>query len=183
MDLPVFLLIAFGGVMGTAHGCHAGDAYTQWLIPCVSAWCILSFTRPTVLRFGAPIVLIVGAFLLGEQYKDLVHKDVYVGYPTYNEMRSRSIALDKLESVKAILREAEGANQQTYAEGYVLSLDLIDLIRKDKRSLLEHRLAHTYSLWHSPISRLFGCTYVPMAIWYPGGTLGNVVDEMEYRPS
>jgi len=94
-DLLIALLVSVLGmfIVPTHHGCGAGVAWTQWLLPgiCLVPW--LALIKPRLARFGGGGLLLLAMFGPSGHFSHVVHYKGWTGNTSWRpeEKVSRAV--------------------------------------------------------------------------------------------
>lgn len=165
-----------------SHLCGAGQPLTQWLVPGLGIFLVLSFVRPKLARYSAAVVFLALSFFLSEHFIDLVHTDGFTGNPEHPEESVLLLQRSILMEFTLHDREAEPPVDpgRTFPPGWLD--DLLEQLEGKRPDPALHSLPVAGRAWYTPITGLYPLSAPRKCrIWFPGGTLGEGAEGLEIR--
>lgn len=160
-----------------------GQPGYQIIIPGLCLFLILMFIDSSILKVSAVVILFTASLALGRHYNDLLYTGLYTGNPDLpqfvSEPRRTALIEDLLDEAKS--------NDKKYPPGWLQDL-LIHPRNKGVKNVINSvkkrriRRIIIVRLWHSWLTGLYGkADGGPLGVWFPGGTLKESADKIEFR--
>jgi hypothetical protein len=148
-----------------------------WMAALVAV--LAGVTRRDEAAWAATVLTLVMAILC-HQYVALVHRDDFTGCPpTRENMRLEQLGLEVEKELAgqgerdAVLYPAEWLKDAFFWRG--IPAPTCEAIG-DSTARIE-----TAEFWHTSFMRLWARSEHPVALWYPGGALGDCSGRLEWR--
>ena len=172
---PIMLL--FVGV--ALHPTGVPAPFYQWIVPILCLSLVMIFIEPKILRRIVSVFLVVSALVLSLDFDNLISTEEY----TYViPLRSKAINEAKIFSAENYMFLAASTDSNSYPESWLSESELVKHIpEKSRRFILEKHLPTSYYLWHSKFTLVYGKKQGEFGIWYPGGTLKESAQKLEFR--
>jgi len=187
--LLLAILSMFIASVFSTHMCKAGSPVMQLLIPAI-CFVICYAAVDTQYRWELP-VLFLAPLVLGFHFSVLVHQEGYSGNPRGANRTIRFIQQDDTTQLKQycefVLKEKPALGDRRYPPGLLASSGAWQVLGGEvtDEKLRQHYLAskgiHTYRLWHTWLTGIYGARRYTAHAWYPGGKLKDAVPRLEYR--
>jgi len=81
----IAIVVSLFNIVFSAHGCSAGNPFTQWLVPGICLFLIITFIDNKVIRRIAAWIIIIIATILCFHFSEIVHRKDYTGNVLYRE--------------------------------------------------------------------------------------------------
>jgi len=167
---------------GCTHACGAGIPISQWFVPSLCAGLLIATVDRASVRRSATVVITVCGTVLCYHFVELVHEPGCTGSPTWEMKVCADINNVELNRVRDLLRSRGAGDATTYPAGWLDERPLVDLVPDGGRAGLHGRTVAISLFWHSWFTGLYHKqTRHNLRIWYPGGTLLQAVDLLEFR--
>lgn len=161
-----------------------GQPYRQILLASLCLGVALIALPRMILRLTMAGLLIPAGMFLASQYNSLVASDDWTGIPEIiaHRNRAREEAL-----IQQLQYQLPSGGQLGDSQGWLLEMPAAQQIAEPFRGELEaFTRTETFSQWHTPLTGLYANRPKPMAVWYDGGGVFEVVpmdSRTETRPS
>ena len=177
--LACAVICTFGG---WTHACGAGIPISQWLLPSLCAGLLIATVDRAAVRRTAGVFITVCGMVLCYHFVELVHEPSCTGSPTWEKKVCADINRVELNHVRELLRSRGADDALTYCAGWLDEPPRVDLLPDGQRPGLHGRTVAISLCWHSWLTGLYHKeTLHNLRIWYPGGTLLQAVDLLEFR--
>ncbi|MEW6715699.1 MAG: hypothetical protein AB1306_11510 [Nitrospirota bacterium] len=160
-----------------------GQPIFQIMIPATCLFLILIFINNVAIKLLIFVLFFLASLTLGQHYRDLVKTEIYTGNSNLTE---DMLKLRKTFIVYDLLNEAR-INDNKYPPGWLREL-LPEVKAKALKNIigyLNNRQMHKIEivhLWHSWFTGLYGKTEGEVIdVWFPGGTLKDSAEKIEFR--
>jgi hypothetical protein len=163
------------------HLCNSGNPTFQALLGIVCVTALVVCVRGDRLAFALAGLVGIATFSLMNQYMALVHTERVTG-------NCRSYQNHRLEDLRTrageelLVRTPEVAS--AFPEGW---LSDVDIVRKEPENCPLAATAATFhreefgTWWHSWFTQIYELRKIPVALWYPGGTLVEAAGGLTWR--
>ncbi len=161
------------------HLCSEGTPLTQWIVPAVCLWCVLTFFESKTCRRVSAVLLVGVMFTLSCHYSDVVHEPEWTGNP-----RGRSLAVgvkfefDRQDLAKK-LKVFNDESNPTYKAGWLRDLPIARGLHEELAKKPFRESATT--LWYTWFTRIYRREKTEQDYWYPGGLISEAADRIELR--
>jgi hypothetical protein len=174
----ISVLVMFVAVATSAHLCHAGNPFTQWLIPCIAiivVFCVIEAPAP---RLMGTLVLSVAAIGLSFHFSELVHWNGYTGNPN-GAWRSKNY---RLAQIGTTLRESAADGNQPVSAGWLR--DVVIPLPEEVVAWMDGLDTYPRSshYWHTWLTGIYRTESIPADVWFAGGIPGATPGQLEVRP-
>lgn len=151
----------------------------QWLVSILCLSLVMIFTEPKVLRIIVSALLVLSALALSFHFYSLTSTEKYTGI---HPQRPKLMNAMKIKWAETHLSSAASTDSNSCPQGWLSESELVKHIPdKSRRFILEKYLPRSYYLWHSKFTLIYGKKQGEFGIWYPGGTLKESAQKLEWR--
>jgi hypothetical protein len=182
--LLAFAFSALVPLVLSMHLCGAGAPIHQWAYCAPSLGAIIILVPRKALRRSLAALVFVAQVLLSVHFDSLAHTRSYTGNPDWEERTVNACNNANLRAVASMLQGTSAADQAVYPEGWLETSVLIDRVPQEFREYLTGHSSDTCWLWHTWLTGLYRMRVrEDLRVWYPGGTVWEAVDRLEFRAS
>jgi len=137
------------------------------------------FLEPKLLRRGTCNALVIVAIFLSFHFFSLISSEKYTYiYPSLSNVTNER----RIFKAEVVLSISALTDSNSYPQGWLSESEVLRYIpEEDRQFILERGMPRSYYLWHSYFTRVYGVKKGNVDIWYPGGTLKESVQKLEWK--
>lgn len=182
--------IIIGG-MFTTHLCSVGRPFWQVIVPGICIMVLFPALPVKWMRWLAVTSLMILMVILGWQFVDIVHQPKFIGINHGTGRMQESTEQSNIRSIQdhyhSHIAMTPALGERSYPPGQLDQCGMLEVLDPEERADLTPALTSkkivTAPLWHTPLTWICQRSEIPLALYYPGGTLRDGIEKLEYRPA